>query len=170
MAVKKHYANAEYYERKLERVMERLKAENVNYDWTRSEAWITFTYKGEFYRFEHSVQRARERGIELRYGSDAFAQLVLALEDLARLVERGIYDLARWIAGLKALPEGQNIPECFVALGFDRIPSGSEEVKKAFAALVKQAHPDNRETGSEERFKALVKYRDEALKYLEERR
>jgi len=31
-------------------------------------------------------------------------------------------------------------------------------------------HPDNRETGSEERFKALVKYRDEALKYLEERR
>lgn len=62
MAVKKHHANAEYYERKPERVMERLKAENVNYDWTRSEAWITFTYKGEFYRFEHSVQRARERG------------------------------------------------------------------------------------------------------------
>jgi hypothetical protein len=67
MAVKKHYADAEYYERKLERVMERLKAENVNYDWTRNEAWITFTYKGRVLPFR-SLRPARA-GAGARSGS-----------------------------------------------------------------------------------------------------
>ena len=81
------------YESKLKRVMERLGITKYNYNWDRFEAWIEFTYKGTLYRFEHSVEKARKNGISLSYGSDAFAQLVLSLEDIARMTERGIYEL-----------------------------------------------------------------------------
>lgn len=66
--------------------------------------WIEFVYKKEKYKFEHSVGKARAKNIDLQNGEDAFIQLVLAIEDLARLAERGIYDLQSWIEGLKMLP------------------------------------------------------------------
>ena len=37
-----------------------------------------------------------------------FAQLVKTLEDIARMVERGIYDLSTWIEGMKTLPSKKN--------------------------------------------------------------
>ena len=105
MASKKIYSSPELYEDKLVRVMARLGIEegDYNYDWSRQECWVEFRYKGELYRFSHSVKNAQEHGISLQYGSDAFAQVVLSLEDLARMVERGIYDLSTWVAGMKAL-------------------------------------------------------------------
>jgi len=39
------------------------------------------------------VEKERKNGISLSYGSDAFAQLVLSLEDIARMTERGIDEL-----------------------------------------------------------------------------
>lgn len=96
---KKQYGTADAYERKLNRVMERLGVESHNFNWDRWGCWIEFRLKGDLYRFDHSVDKARARGVELRYGSDAFAQVVLALEDLARMVERGIYELSTWVAG-----------------------------------------------------------------------
>ena len=100
MASKKIYSSPELYEDKLVRVMARLGIEegDYNYDWSRQECWVEFRYKGELYRFSHSVKNAQEHGISLQYGSDAFAQVVLSLEDLARMVERGIYDLSTWVA------------------------------------------------------------------------
>lgn len=162
---KKKYRPADEYERKLVRVMERLGVEEFNWNWDRWGCWIEFRYKGELYRFDHSIEKARARGIELRYGSDAFAQVVLALEDLARMVERGIYDLQVWVAGMKYLPPPVEVPEYFRFLGFDQIPSGPEEVRERYRTLAKQMHPDA--GGNEMDFLKLKNAVERALQYFE---
>jgi hypothetical protein len=77
LAAIKKYAPAQEYEKKLDRVMERLDIKEYNYDFSRHLAWVEFKYKGSLYRFDHSVEKAQERGIKLNYGSDAFAQTTL---------------------------------------------------------------------------------------------
>ena len=89
------------YEAKLARVMERLGAESYNYDWTRAACFIEFIYHGQLYRFEHSVEKAKTHGQNIVHVSDLFAQLVMTLEDIARMTERGIYELQSWIEGMK---------------------------------------------------------------------
>lgn len=93
------------------------------------------------YRFEHSIENAKTHGNNVRYGSDVFAQVVLTLEDIARMTERGIYELSTWVAGLKALPKPKDIPNCFLILGFNYIPT-VEELKKRYKELAKANHPD----------------------------
>jgi hypothetical protein len=124
----KQYADAVFYESKLNKVMERLGIKEYNYDFSRHGSWVEFRYKGELYRFDHSVEKAKSRGINLTYGSDAFAQIVLALEDLARMVERGIYDLQTWVSGMKYLPPVIEVPSCFKLLGFETIPASEEDI------------------------------------------
>jgi hypothetical protein len=167
MAKKKQYGAADLYERKLERVMERLGIEKYNYNFDRHGCWVEFYYKGEFYRFDHSVEKAKTRGIELAYGSDAFAQAVLALEDLTRMVERGIYDLSTWVAGMKYLPPAVEVPSFMRFLGFTEIPSGPEEVKKRYRQLAKQMHPDG--DGTQEDFEKLQRAAEQSLKYFGEK-
>lgn len=159
----KQYAEPEAYEVKLEKVMSRLGVEKYDYDWSRRECWVEFFYKGQAYRFEHSVENAQSHGMKIRYGSDVFAQVVLTLEDIARMVERGIYDLSTWVSGLRCLPAAEVIPQCFIALQFDTIPT-EEELKKRFRQLSKSAHPDA--GGSDEQFIILKEAYDEACKLL----
>lgn len=97
----RQHGPASIYEYKLKQVMERLGVEEYNFNWDRWSAWVEFLYRGELYRLEHSVAKARARGVELRYGSDAFAEVVLTLEDVVRIVERGIYELETWLLGMK---------------------------------------------------------------------
>lgn len=165
MARKKQYADPDTYERKLEKVMERFGVSEFSYNFDRFSCFIEFRYKGELYRFDHGVDNARARGNDLAYGSDAFAQLVLALEDLARMVERGIYDLQTWVAGLKYLPPVKEVPSFFQFLGFQAIPPGPEEVKARYRTLAKQMHPDN--GGSNEDFINLQNASEQALKYFD---
>lgn len=138
----KQYAEPAAYEAKLEKVMARLGVESYDYDWSRFECWVSFTYKGQPYRFSHSVKNAQEHGVNIKYGSDVFAQVVLSLEDLARMVERGIYDLSTWVAGMKYLPAAEPIEACFIALGFSKRPTTVEEVKAQCKRLAKALHPD----------------------------
>ena len=165
MATKKQYASAEIYENKLARVMERFDAEDYNYNWDRHMAWVEFRLKGQLYRFDHSVEKAKARGFNIAYGSDVFAQLVISLEDLARMAERGIYELQTWLAGMKFLPPPVTLPECFKAMGFAEMPSGVEEVKARFKTLAKQVHPDT--GGNDEAFRRLQDAATEAIKYFE---
>lgn len=106
----------------------------------------------------------KSRGINLKYGSDAFAQIVLSLEDLARMVERGIYDLQTWVAGMKYLPPVIEIPAFFRTLGFEQIPSSEEEVKTRYRNLSKTVHPDM--GGDPEDFSKLTTAAEQCLKYL----
>lgn len=109
----KQYAEASTYEAKLEKVMQRFGADKYDYNWDRFSCWVEFWYRGQLYRFEHSIENAKQHGSDVKYGSDVFAQVVLTLEDIARMTERGIYELQTWVAGLKALPKPKDIPDCF---------------------------------------------------------
>lgn len=162
----KQYGTPENYEAKLERVMGRLGVESYDYDWSRHECWVEFTYKGERYRFAHSLNNARAHGVELRYGSDAFAQVVLSLEDLARMVERGIYDLGTWVAGLKFLPEAKSIENCFFLLGFTDYPT-IDELNAKYRKLAKVMHPDS--GGNETEFVNLNKNYEQCRKLLQQK-
>lgn len=166
MGNKKLYADPSFYENKLKKVMARLGIENNKFDWNfdRHGGWVSFYYKGQFYRFEHSVESAKTHGQKLAYGSDAFAQIVLALEDLARLVERGIYDLSTWVAGMKALPPTAFIPDFFQLLGFQKVPT-QEEVKRAYKEKASVCHPDK--GGSAEDFQILHDAYEKSLEYLQ---
>lgn len=161
---KQYTGDSAFYERKLATVMERLGATDVNYNWDRHMAWVEFRLHGQLYRFDHSVEKAKARGFKLTYGSDVFAQLVIALEDLARMAERGIYELTTWLAGMKFLPPPIAVPACFTALGFTAIPADIEEVKARYRTLAKQLHPDG--GGSAEAFMHIQKAADEAVAYL----
>jgi len=138
----KQYASPEAYEAKLEKVMGRLGVEEYDYDWSRFECWVSFVYKGQPYRFSHSVENAKAHGVNIRYGSDVFAQVVLSLEDLARMVERGIYDLSTWVAGMKYLPAADPLEPCFAGLGFIQRPKTAEDVRTQYRQLAKSLHPD----------------------------
>lgn len=157
----KQYGPADDYERKLKRVMARLKVKEYNFNYDRYGAWVQFRYRDDLYQFDHSVEKARARGINLMYGSDAFAQIVLALEDLARMVERGIYDLSTWVAGMKMLPPAVEVPSFFRILGFEQIPADVGEVKARFRSLSKQVHPDA--GGKQEDFEALKRAAEQAV-------
>ena len=163
----KKYGDASNYEAKLEKVMARLGIEEYTYDWSRRACWVEFLYKGQYYRFEHSVENARAHGQNIQFGSDIFAQVVLTLEDIARMTERGIYELQTWIAGLKSLPPKAELPSCFLALQFDRIPS-VEDVNARYKQLARVCHPDG--GGSEAMFQRLTEARDQAIQYLQKER
>lgn len=65
----KKYAEAGYYEGKLARVMERFSVQEFDYNFDRHGAWIEFRYKGELYRFDHTVEKAKQHGVNISYGS-----------------------------------------------------------------------------------------------------
>jgi hypothetical protein len=161
----KQYAAGELYEKKLTKVMERLGVITFNYNWDRFGCFIEFRYKNDLYRFDHTIEKARARGIDIKYGSDVFAQVVLALEDLARMVERGIYDLSTWVSGMKYLPPPTEVPSFFKFLGFTEIPESKENVDARYRTLAKQMHPDA--GGNNEDFNKLKEASEQGKKYFE---
>lgn len=161
----KQYAEPAAYEAKLEKVMARLGVEQYDYDWSRFECWVSFVYKSQPYRFSHSVENAKAHGANIRYGSDVFAQVVLSLEDLARMVERGIYDLSTWVAGMRYLPAAQSMEPCFQALGFTERPENAEAVKAQYKRMAKAMHPDA--GGDDGAFVALQEHYQQCLGLME---
>lgn len=96
--------------------------------------------------------------------SDLFAQLVMTLEDIARMTERGIYELQSWIEGMKALPAPRAaVPPCFQAMGFTDIPESEEEIKTQYKRMAKVMHPDA--GGSAAAFDALTANYKACLEY-----
>lgn len=161
MAPSKLYKTPDYYEAKLSRVMERLlSGQDYSYNFDRFGAWVEFVYHGDTYRFEHSVKRARSRGQDIHYGSDAFAQLVLALEDLSRIVDRGIYDLSSWVSAFRFLPPPAELPQCFAFLGFTEVPATVADINARYRLLSKVHHPDT--GGDPVAFRKLQEAADEA--------
>lgn len=164
MTKAKHYdGSPEFYEKKLSKVMERFGIKQWDWDHNRREAWVQFTYKGQPYRFDHSVLKSQQSTEPLAYGSDCFAQLVLTLEDLARMVERGIYDLQTWVSGMRFLPAPHPLPWWTRVLGMEQLPSTEDEIQLAYRERAKTAHPDA--GGSNEAFIGLTKARDAAVEW-----
>jgi hypothetical protein len=127
------YKEQEMYEKKLIKVMKRLKIEEYNFNWDRSSCFIEFQYEENLYRLDHSVQKAKEKGIiVLRNGLDCLSELVQSLEDLCQIIERGTYHLDTWLYGMKKLPLEEETPEYL------------EEVHISYKSSGKQKHSDFR--------------------------
>jgi hypothetical protein len=166
MAGSQYTASPKSYEEKLTRIMERfgVKKDQFTYNWDRFSSWIQFRYKGELYRFDQSIDNALKHDIKLKDGKDCFAQLVLGLEDLARLAKRGIYDLQRWVAGMKFLPAADELPTCFKILGFREMPTDPTEIDAKYKELAKVHHPDK--GGNADDFNKIKEAAEKAKEHL----
>ncbi|PKM83993.1 MAG: hypothetical protein CVU88_00330 [Firmicutes bacterium HGW-Firmicutes-13] len=144
--------------------MKQLKIDEYNFNWDRHRSWIEFRYKDDLYRLDHSVEKARMHGIILHYGSQTFDQMVLALEDLLKIVGRGIYDLQTWISGMKYLPHLEETPAFFKYLGFVEPPSSIEEVKTRYKTRLKELSDDN--DGNNPQLIKLKEAAEKAIQYM----
>ncbi|MCD7035027.1 hypothetical protein LRR81_12285 [Metabacillus sp. GX 13764] len=98
-------------ESKLIKVIKRLKIEDFEFNWDRNSCYIEFHYKQESYRLEHSIEKAKEKGILLRNGMDCLNDLTQSLEDLSKIIERGTYRFDTWIAGMKKPSSAKEMPD-----------------------------------------------------------
>lgn len=140
---RRHYqGEAGDWEAKLGRVMDRIQADEYRWDYSRSGAWVRWTLNGQHYGLEQSVDKAAARKVSLYNGVDCLAQLILTLEDLARMAERGIYEMSTFMAGFKALPAPRPVAEPFMRLQFTEPPTSVEAVRVRYRQLARVLHPD----------------------------
>ena len=89
-------------EKRVINIMTRLKIEDYHFNWDRDSCYIEFSYQEQSYRLDHSITKAKEKGVfGLRNGLDCLMELVLTLEDLCKIIERGTYKLETWVAGME---------------------------------------------------------------------
>lgn len=94
------------YEKRLFKVMKEFKIEDYHFNWDRTSCYIEFHYLESSYRLEHSIEKAKRKGIILRNGMDCLMELTQSLEDLCGIINRGTYKFDAWIEGMK-----QSTPE-----------------------------------------------------------
>ena len=122
------YKEQDQYERKLIKVMKRLKIEEYQFNWDRSSCYIEFQYEDNLYKLEHTVQKAKEKGvIVLRNGLDCLSELVLSLEDLCQIIERGTYHLDTWLSGMKKMQLEEDTPEYLEEVHISYKSSGKQK-------------------------------------------
>lgn len=89
-------------EKRVKNIMTRLKIEEYQYNWDRDSCYIEFFYQGQSFRMEHSISKAKEKGVfGVRNGLDCLMELAITLEDLCKIIERGTYKLDTWVAGMR---------------------------------------------------------------------
>jgi hypothetical protein len=99
-------------ERRVSNVMTRLKIEDFHFNWDRNSCYIEFVYQEHSYMMEHSVEKAKEKGVYgIKNGLDSLMELVVSLEDLCRIIERGTYKLEDWVAGMELSSLEEDSPE-----------------------------------------------------------
>ncbi len=131
---------------KLARLMERMGVEKYDYDYsetkTAKSCWVELMCNSRAYRFTNDTAKSAACGRGLIYTSDLFAEMVYALEDLARSIEKGIFTLDMLLEGKLALPAAPTAEPCFQALGFASRPETAAAVKERYRQLAKAMHPD----------------------------
>ncbi|MFG6117377.1 hypothetical protein ACGTN9_19665 [Halobacillus sp. MO56] len=105
------YKDQDTSERKLVDVMKRLKINDFQFNWDRNSCYIEFEYKEQSYRLEHSVEKAKRKGILLKNGVECLAALTQTLEDLCTIIDRGTYPFETWIAGMQQPASEKETPE-----------------------------------------------------------
>jgi hypothetical protein len=169
---KKQYGPEERYSAKLGNIMDRLGVTSWDWNCDRYGGMLWFEYQGQKVEFEYTVQQSRDNAtkqpqLKLKpvcFGSDAFAQLVLMLEDIERAHRKGIYHFLDFIPreAKTALPTAAIVPECFRSMGFNYLPS-KKEFEERRKDIIQQDHPDK--GGNEVQFKRLLAACDEGKIY-----
>lgn len=158
------------FEKKLDRVMERLGVTKYQDDWTQNKAgascYVEMLYGGRTYRFENDTEKSKKCGRNITATADLLAEIVYSLEGLARAVEKGIFTLDMLLAGVPALPASKKMEACFLAMGFTERPASVEEVKKRYRELAKLRHPDG--SGTEQGFIDLQTNYNKCMELMEE--
>ena len=156
---------------KLARAMERMGVERYDYDYAESKTakscWVELVCNGRAYRFTNDTAKSMACRRGLVYMSDLFAELVYALEDLARAVEKGIFTLDMLLEGKLALPDRPTAEPCFQALGFESRPESAAEVKEQYRRMAKILHPDT--GGSATAFHVLEENYRKCMEIMEEK-
>ena len=181
---KHNYKDWPGYEDKLVRVMNRLGAKLIDYDYTgrtrakRGElspekrpqkAEISFTRGGKFYFLQHTPEQSARGSVPVRLGGDLFAQLVNALEMIARLSEWGLSQLntESMLSGAQALVPAE-LPEWCKTLGLESLPNDEAEVVRAYRHRIRETHPDA-PGGSAAAFQAVQLAYEHGLAYIARR-
>ena len=104
IALLRPHADQDMCEKRVKNIMTRLKIEDFHFNWDRNSCYIEFQYQEQSFRMEHSVEKAKEKGVfGVKNGLDCLMELVHTLEDLCRIIERGTYKLADWVAGMEII-------------------------------------------------------------------
>lgn len=158
-----HYVNPTDYESKLQRVIGRLGAKLLDYEWTgrvrakRGEvpndqrpqvATIEFSRvdasgQVQLYLLRHTPANSARGSVPVTSGIDLFCQLVLALEMVAKLGEWGFSQLtveAALSAAKELVPAA--LPEWCGTLGLDALPTAEADVHQAYRRRMREVHPD----------------------------
>ena len=126
--------------KKLERAMERLGAIELDYGQTfgnnDSMAWVQFRYKGQIYRFEYSRTKAAYYNKSVPDEKDLMIAIIYAIQDLAKIAERGVFDFGLLIQGFKHLTFIE-LPSWAAFMGFTAMPISFEQVSARYKWLVK---------------------------------
>ena len=77
---KKQYTATTDYEKKLKKVMQRFGVEEFDFDYSRKLAFVEFFYKGQAYRFEQSIENAKNHGVNLVMEVTALLKLFYRLK------------------------------------------------------------------------------------------
>ncbi|GAB3056244.1 hypothetical protein [Virgibacillus ainsalahensis] len=122
-------------EKKLTRIMKRLRVRNYEFNWDRNSCIIEFQYQEQSYKLEHSVEKAKKRGIFLNNGLECLAELTQSLEGICDIIDRGTYKFETWIAGMVQPASEQEMHEF------------EEEFHIRYTSLGKQnrSHPNSNE-------------------------
>jgi hypothetical protein len=96
------HADQDMCEKRVKNIMTRLKIVDFHFNWDRTSCFIDFQYQEQSYRMEHSIEKAKEKGVfGVKNGLDCLMELAHTLEDLCRIMERGTYKLEDWVAGME---------------------------------------------------------------------
>lgn len=108
-----------------------------------AEALVKIFYRGVWHEFHYSRQKAEFFHKKIPADKDVFVAVVVCLQDLTRVAERGVFDFGVLVQGFKSLTF-QKLPEFATFFGFTIMPTW-DDVRKRFAELVKPGGAFNAE-------------------------
>lgn len=165
----KKYADMNFYENKLNNIMDKLKITKFFYKWTKEDAIIKFKYKNKWYQLTQTMNNANEHrhnNDKIIYGSDLFAQLVLVLENLSIIYDYNICNFTDWISHLE-LKYDNNLPDCFRKIGFNNNLLPNQKILNSKISELKSIIGPNGLFYNEKNYEDLLNIEKECNEYYE---
>lgn len=162
----KKYSDVKFFINKLNNVFKKLNIEKFRYKYGNDFAFVNFNIDKSWYQINHSTKNA-DKNTKSLAGSDMFAEIVLSIEELSHLQDRGICSFQDIVSVFELKAGAVKLPDCFKKLGFDgRYMPSKKHVDYKYNDLAKVLHPDSA-FGDMEKFNELNTAKEECYKFLE---